>query len=85
MGRELEALDALLQGLLVYDTINTDAEAYEVTTEVDELKTMICSTLETKYHLDFLSSKFHAISSLIHSFIILLIICIACCLKKSLC
>ncbi len=52
MGRELEALDALLQGLLVYDTINTDAEAYEVTTEVDELKTMICSTLETKYHLD---------------------------------
>ncbi len=52
MGRELEALDALLQGLAVYDTVNADAEAYEVTAEVDELKSTICSILETKYHLD---------------------------------
>ena len=52
MGRELEALDALLQGLVVYDTINADAQAYEVTTEVDELKATICNILETKYHLD---------------------------------
>ncbi len=52
MGRELEALDALLQGLAVYDTVNADAEAYEVTAEVDEIKSTICSILETKYHLD---------------------------------
>ena len=47
MGRELEALDALLQGLAVYDTVNADAEAYEVTAEVDEIKSTICSILET--------------------------------------
>jgi len=52
MGRELEALDALLQGLVVYDTVNAEAEVYEVTAEVDEIKSTICSILETKYHLD---------------------------------
>lgn len=52
MGRELEALDALLQGLVVYDTVNADAQMYEVTAEIDEIKSTICSILETKYHLD---------------------------------
>jgi DNA mismatch repair ATPase MutL len=52
MGREVEALDALLQGLATYDYINAEAEQYGVMTEVDEIKSNILDILQTKYGLD---------------------------------
>lgn len=51
MGREVEALDALLRGLIVYDTVNADAEKYGVMAEVDAVKATILSTLESRYGL----------------------------------
>ena len=57
MGREVEALDALLQGLNVYDTINADAEKYGVMAEVDAIRTTILSTLESKYGLSEAEAK----------------------------
>ncbi|MDE7476822.1 MAG: hypothetical protein K2M91_02555, partial [Lachnospiraceae bacterium] len=52
MGREVEALDALLQGISVYDTVNADAEKYDVLTEVEAIKTDILNVLQAKYNLD---------------------------------
>lgn len=52
MGREVEALDALLRGLAAYDTVNADAEKYGVMAEVDAVKANILNTLESKYGLD---------------------------------
>lgn len=52
MGREVEALDALLCGLTIYDTINADAEKYGVMAEVDAVKAEILNTLELRYGLD---------------------------------
>ncbi|MDE7321903.1 MAG: hypothetical protein K2N73_04110, partial [Lachnospiraceae bacterium] len=52
MGREMEALDALLQGIATYDYINADAEKYGVAAEVDAVKEMILSTLADKYNVD---------------------------------
>ena len=52
IGREVEALDALLCGLVAYDTVNADAEKYGVMAEIDAVKSEILSTLESKYGLD---------------------------------
>ncbi len=52
MGQELEALDALLEGLATYDYINADAEQYGVMSEVDEIKDNILNILAAKYGLD---------------------------------
>ena len=52
MGREVEALDALLQGITTYDQVNADAEKYEVMEEVDAIKAEILEILQTNYHLD---------------------------------
>ena len=52
MGREIEALDALLQGIATYDFINADAEKYGVSTEIDTIKQNILNTLEEKYNVD---------------------------------
>jgi hypothetical protein len=52
MGRELEALDALIQGLATYDYINSDAEQYGVMSEVNEIKDEILNILQTQYGLD---------------------------------
>lgn len=52
MGREVEALDALLQGITTYDTVNADAEKYEVMEEVDAIKAQILEILQTNYNLD---------------------------------
>lgn len=51
-GHEVEALDALLRGITAYDTVNADAEKYEVMTEVDAVKADILNTLAEKYGLD---------------------------------
>jgi chemotaxis protein histidine kinase CheA len=51
MGREIEALDALLQGIATYDYINADAEQYGVMDEVDGIKDDILNILDTKYGL----------------------------------
>jgi chemotaxis protein histidine kinase CheA len=48
MGREVEALDALIQGLATYDYINADAEEYGVASEVDAIKDEILNTAWTK-------------------------------------
>lgn len=52
MGREVEALDALLRGLTAYDGANADAEKYGVMAEVDAVKANILNTLAEKYGLD---------------------------------
>lgn len=52
MGREMEALDALLQGIATYDYINADAEKYGVAAEVDAVRDTILSTLADKYNVD---------------------------------
>ena len=52
MGRNIEALDALLQGIVTYDNINADAEKYGVSAEVDAIKANILNTLQAKYGLD---------------------------------
>lgn len=59
MGREVEALDALLCGISAYDAVNADAEKYGVMAEVDAVKATILDTLESKYGLD--ESKARAI------------------------
>lgn len=51
-GHEVEALDALLRGLTAYDTVNADAEKYEVMAEIDAVKANILNTLAEKYGLD---------------------------------
>jgi hypothetical protein len=51
MGRDLEALDALIQGLATYDYINADAEQYGVIAEVDKIKDNILDILQAKYGL----------------------------------
>lgn len=51
-GHEVEALDALLRGITAYDTVNADAEKYEVMAEVDAVKADILNTLAEKYGLD---------------------------------
>ncbi|MDO4304649.1 MAG: hypothetical protein Q4D94_12125, partial [Bacillota bacterium] len=48
MGRELEAVDALLQGVSCYQNL-TDADEYGVRSEVDALYQQICSVLESNY------------------------------------
>lgn len=52
MGREVEALDALLRGISAYDSVNADAERYGVMAEVDAVKANILNTLADKYGLD---------------------------------
>lgn len=52
MGKEVEALDALLRGITAYDTVNADAERYDVMAEVDAVKADILNILEEKYGLD---------------------------------
>ncbi|MDE6620601.1 MAG: hypothetical protein K2K74_08985 [Lachnospiraceae bacterium] len=52
MGREVEALDALLRGITTYDNVNADAEKYGVMAEVDAVKDNILKILEEKYGLD---------------------------------
>ena len=52
LGREVEALNALLEGITTYDYINADAEQYGVLSEVDAIKSNILSTLSTKYGLN---------------------------------
>ncbi len=48
MGRELEAVDALLQGISCYQDL-TAADEYGVRNEVDALYHQICSILESNY------------------------------------
>ncbi|MCM1182792.1 MAG: hypothetical protein NC337_05415 [Roseburia sp.] len=52
LGREVEALNALLEGITTYDYINADAEQYGVLTEIDAIKSNILNVLSTKYGLD---------------------------------
>ena len=51
-GRELEALEALLRGITAYDSVNADAERYEVMEELDAVKAEILDTLSQNYGLD---------------------------------
>lgn len=51
-GREVEALDALLRGITAYDSVNADAERYEVMEELDAVKAEILDTLSQNYGLD---------------------------------
>ncbi|MDE6916945.1 MAG: hypothetical protein K2P39_09145, partial [Lachnospiraceae bacterium] len=52
MGREVEALDALLCGLTAYDVANADAEKYGVMPDIDAIKADILEILDSKYGLD---------------------------------
>ena len=53
MGREVEALDALTQGISnLPSAVNADAEKYEVMEEVDTIKAQILEILQTNYNLD---------------------------------
>ncbi len=52
MGQEVEALNALIEGLGTYDSVNMEAEQYGVATEVDEIKTDILNVLQVNYGLD---------------------------------
>lgn len=52
MGREVEALDALLCGLTAYDVANADAEKYGVMSDIDAIKADILEILDSKYGLD---------------------------------
>ena len=49
MGKETEALNQLIEGVIRYKEIYADAEQYNVTAEVDELYQMITDALENKY------------------------------------
>ena len=49
MGKETEALNQLIEGVLRYNEIYPEAEKYNVTAEVDELYQMIEDALENKY------------------------------------
>lgn len=57
MGRKVEALDALLQGITTYDQVNADAEKYDVMEEVDAIKAEILEILQTNYNLDETSAR----------------------------
>ena len=52
MGQEVEALNALIQGLGTYDSIWAEAEQYGVIAEVDEIKNNIVNILNANYGLD---------------------------------
>ena len=52
MGLEVEALNALIEGLTMYDKVNYDAEMYGVSSEVDAIKSNILNTLSAKYGID---------------------------------
>jgi len=52
MGQDVKALNALIEGLRTYDTVNLEAEQYGVMAEVDEIKTNILNVLEAKYGID---------------------------------
>ena len=52
MGQEVEALNALIQGLGTYDSIWAEAEQYGVIAEVDEIKDNILNILNANYGLD---------------------------------
>ena len=49
MGQELQALNALIEGLRTYDSINLEAEQYGVMAEVDEIKNNIVNVLSANY------------------------------------
>lgn len=49
MGRETEALNQLIEGVIRYKEIYPDAEKYNVTAEVDELYQTITDALQNKY------------------------------------
>lgn len=51
MGQELQALNALIEGLRTYDFINLEAEQYGVMAEVDEIKNNIVNVLSANYGL----------------------------------
>lgn len=51
MGYELEALHALLEGLTVYDNVNLEAEQYQVTEEVEDIRADILMILSANYGL----------------------------------
>jgi hypothetical protein len=57
MGRDVEALDALIQGIATYDYINAQAEQYGVIDEVDAIEDNILDTLQAKYGLDETSAR----------------------------
>lgn len=52
MGQDVKALNALIEGLRTYDTINHEAEQYGVMAEVDEIKQDIVNVLNANYGLD---------------------------------
>ena len=49
MGQELQAVNALIEGLRTYDSINLEAEQYGVMAEVDEIKNNIVNVLNANY------------------------------------
>ena len=49
MGKETEALNQLIEGVIRYKEIYPDAEKYNVTEEVDELYQTIIDALQNKY------------------------------------
>ena len=49
MGKETEALNQLIEGVIRYKEIYADAEAYKVTDEVNALYQTICDALQNKY------------------------------------
>ena len=51
MGKELEALDALMSGVEMYSDIITEAEEYNATQEVDAVYATILNILSDKYSL----------------------------------
>ena len=52
MGRDIEALNALLQGIQTYDAINAEAEQYGVSEEVKDIKNNMLNMLSASYGLD---------------------------------
>lgn len=51
LGREREALDALIRSIETYDFINGEAEEYGVLNEVDTIKATILDVLQSEYGL----------------------------------
>ena len=51
LGREREALDALIRSIASYDYINAEAEAYGVLNEIDSIKDTILGVLQSEYGL----------------------------------
>ena len=52
LGREVQALSALVESFATYDYIYVDAEMYGCVAEVDEIKNQIVNILSTNYGLD---------------------------------